>query len=56
MAGGVIYQELNGQATAQAYQEIYRLLSWMAMGMVVRAFLLNKNRPGEEDSTKNAMH
>ena len=37
MARAAIYQQLNQQATAQAYQDIYRLLSWMAIGMV--AFL-----------------
>jgi DHA2 family multidrug resistance protein len=56
MAGGVMYQELNRQAEAQAYQDIYRLLSWMAMGMVACAFLLKKNRPGKGASTENAMH
>lgn len=43
-------------AAAQAYQDIYSLLSWMAMGMVAYAFLLNKNRPGEGASGENAMH
>jgi DHA2 family multidrug resistance protein len=56
MAGGVIYQELNQQASALAYQDIYRLLSWMAMGMVACAFLLNKNRPGQGASAENAVH
>jgi DHA2 family multidrug resistance protein len=56
MADGVIYQELNRQATAQAYQDIYRLLSWMAIGMVACAFLLHKNRRGQGASAENAMH
>jgi DHA2 family multidrug resistance protein len=56
MAGGVIYQELNRQATAQAYQDIYRLLSWMAIGMVACALLLNKNRPGQGTSAESAVH
>jgi DHA2 family multidrug resistance protein len=42
-----IYQQLNQQATAQAYQDIYRLLSWMAIGMAASAFLLSKNKPGQ---------
>jgi DHA2 family multidrug resistance protein len=29
------------------YQDVYRLLCWMAVGMIFCAFLLNKNRPGE---------
>jgi DHA2 family multidrug resistance protein len=56
IAGGAVYLELNRQAAAQAYQDIYRLLSWMAMGMVACAFLLSKNRPDREASTENAMH
>jgi DHA2 family multidrug resistance protein len=34
MARAAIYQQLNQQAAAMAYQDIYRLLSWMAMGML----------------------
>jgi hypothetical protein len=30
-----------------AYQDIYRLLSWMAMGMEACAFILSKNKPGQ---------
>jgi hypothetical protein len=40
MAGAVMYQQLNHQAAAMAYQDIYRLLSWM--GMVACAFILSK--------------
>jgi DHA2 family multidrug resistance protein len=56
MAHGVMYQQLIQQAAAQAYQDIYRLLSWMAMGMVACAFLLSKNKPGEGASAREAMH
>jgi DHA2 family multidrug resistance protein len=56
MARATIYQQLNQQATAQAYQDIYRLLSWMAMAMVLCAFLLSKNRPGEGAPAGEAMH
>jgi DHA2 family multidrug resistance protein len=56
MAQATIYQELNQQATALAYQDIYRLLSWMAMGMVLCAFLLSKNRPGQGAPAGEAMH
>jgi MFS transporter, DHA2 family, multidrug resistance protein len=34
MARAAIYQQLNQQAAAMAYEDIYRLLSWMAMGML----------------------
>jgi DHA2 family multidrug resistance protein len=47
MAQAAIYQQLNQQATAMAYQDIYRVLSWMAMCMVACAFILSKNKPGE---------
>jgi DHA2 family multidrug resistance protein len=56
MARATIYQQLNQQATAQAYQDIYRLLSWMAIGMVLCAFLLSKNRPGEGAPAGEAVH
>jgi DHA2 family multidrug resistance protein len=56
MARATIYQQLNQQATAQAYQDIYRLLSWMAIGMVAFAFLLSKNRPGQGALKGEAMH
>src|SRR3984893_3839030 len=56
MARAAIYQQLNQQAAAQAYQDIYRLLCWMAMGMVVCAFILSKNKPGQGASAGEAMH
>jgi DHA2 family multidrug resistance protein len=56
MARAAMYQQLNQQATAQAYQDIYRLLSWMAMGMVLCAFLLSKNRPGQGAPAGEAVH
>src|ERR1700729_3328732 len=56
MARAQAYQELNQQAAAQAYQDIYRLLSWMAMGMVVCAFILSKNKPGQGTPAGEAMH
>jgi DHA2 family multidrug resistance protein len=56
MAGAAMYQELNRQAAAQAYQDIYRLLSWMAMGMVACAFLLSKNKPGEGATAGESVH
>jgi DHA2 family multidrug resistance protein len=56
MARAAIYQQLNQQAAAQGYQDIYRLLSWMAMGMVVCAFILSKNKPGQGAAAGEAMH
>jgi MFS transporter, DHA2 family, multidrug resistance protein len=29
------------------YQDVYKMLFWMAIGMIFFAFMLNKNRPGE---------
>ena len=56
MARAAIYQQLNQQATAEAYQDIYRLLGWMAIGMVMCAFILSKNKPGQGASATEAMH
>jgi DHA2 family multidrug resistance protein len=56
MAQAAIYKQLNQMATAQAYQDIYRLLSWMAMGMVLCAFLLSKNKPGQGAQKGEAVH
>jgi DHA2 family multidrug resistance protein len=56
MAKAAIYQQLNQQAAAMAYQDIYRLLSWMAMGMVACAFILSKNKPGQGTPAGEAMH
>jgi MFS transporter, DHA2 family, multidrug resistance protein len=56
MARAAIYQQLNQMATAQAYQHIYRLLSWIAMGMVLCAFLLSKNKPGQGGRKEEAIH
>src|ERR1017187_7001479 len=50
-----IYNQLNQQAQMQGYQDVYMELSWMSMGLVVLAFLLNKNRPGTGPGS-SAMH
>jgi DHA2 family multidrug resistance protein len=47
MARGQIYRQLNQQASAMGYQDIYRMLCWAAVGMMICAFLLSKNKPGE---------
>ena len=46
MAGGSIYQLLQQQAGMLGYQDVYKMLFWMALGMVFFAFLLSKNSPG----------
>jgi DHA2 family multidrug resistance protein len=47
MALASIYNQLNMQAAAQGYQDVYMELSWMSVGLIVVAFLLSKNKPGE---------
>ena len=47
MARGEIYRQLNQQASAMGYQDIYRMLCWVSVGMILCAFLLSKNKPGE---------
>jgi DHA2 family multidrug resistance protein len=44
---GSIYNQLNRQALMQAFQDVYIELSWMSAILVLFAFLLNKNKPGE---------
>jgi DHA2 family multidrug resistance protein len=56
MARATIYQQLNQQAAAMAYQDIFRMLFWMALIMVGFAFLLNKNRPGQGAPKGEAIH
>jgi DHA2 family multidrug resistance protein len=47
LAQGTIYRELNQQAAGLGYMDIYRMLAWLAVGMVGCAFLLSRNKPGE---------
>jgi len=51
-----IYNQLNQQAQMQGYQDVYMELSWMSVGLVFLAFLLNKNRPGQGAGGGAAMH
>jgi len=44
---GTIYNQLNSQALTQGYQDVYIELSWMSVVLVLLAFLLSKNKPGE---------
>ncbi|WP_396126745.1 DHA2 family efflux MFS transporter permease subunit [Acidicapsa ligni] len=46
MATGSIYGQLQQQAAMLGYQDVYKMLFWMSIGMIFFAFLLNKNRPG----------
>jgi DHA2 family multidrug resistance protein len=56
MAQASIYQQLNQQASVMGYQDIYRMLCWMAVAMVAFAFLLSRNRPGEGAPAGEAVH
>jgi DHA2 family multidrug resistance protein len=42
-----IYNQLNLQAGVQGYQDVYMELSYMSIFLVVLAFMLSKNKPGE---------
>jgi len=42
-----IYNQLNQQAQMQGYQDVYMELSYLSIALVVLAFLLSKNKPGE---------
>lgn len=55
LAMASIYNQLNQQAQTQGYQDVYIELSWMSVGLVVLAFLLDKNRPGQGPGA-SAMH
>jgi len=55
-AMGQIYSELNRQAAMQGYVDVFKLLFWMAIGMIFLAFLLNKNKPGGAASKDIAVH
>ncbi|WP_263382746.1 DHA2 family efflux MFS transporter permease subunit [Granulicella arctica] len=56
MARASIYQQLNQQAAALGYEDVYRMLCWMSIGMVCCAFLLSKNRPGQGAPAGEAVH
>ena len=56
MAQATIYQQLNMQATAMGYVDVYRVLCWASVILVGFAFLLSKNRPGQGAPAGEAMH
>jgi DHA2 family multidrug resistance protein len=47
MALASIYNQLNQQAQTQGYQDVYMELSYMSVFLVMLAFLLSKNKPGQ---------
>ncbi len=55
LAIATIYNQLNQQAQMQGYQDVYMELSWLSVGLVVMAFMLSKNRPGQ-GAGSSAMH
>ena len=55
MALASLYNQLNRQAQVQGYQDVYMELSWMSVGLVVLAFLLSKNKPGQAPAAEG-MH
>jgi DHA2 family multidrug resistance protein len=56
MAIANLYNQLNLQAQTQGYQDVYMELSWMSCFLIVLAFLLSKNRPGQGAGGGTAMH
>jgi DHA2 family multidrug resistance protein len=51
-----IYNQLNMQAQAQGYQDVYKELSWMSLCLVLLAFMLSKNRPGAAPAGGGGIH
>jgi DHA2 family multidrug resistance protein len=47
MALATIYNQLNQQAQMQGYQDVYMELAWMSVFLILLAFLLSKNKPGQ---------
>ena len=56
MAQANLYGQLQQQAEAMAYQDIFRMLFWMSCVLVGLAFLLSKNRPGQGAPAGEAVH
>jgi DHA2 family multidrug resistance protein len=55
MALATLYNQLNRQAQMQGYQDVYIELSWMSVCLILLAFMLSKNRPGQ-GAGASAMH
>jgi MFS transporter, DHA2 family, multidrug resistance protein len=56
MALAQMYNQLNLQAQMQGYQDVYMELSYMSIFLILMAFLLSKNRPGQGTGGGAAMH
>jgi MFS transporter, DHA2 family, multidrug resistance protein len=56
LALGQIYNQLGSQARTQGYQDVYMELCYMSICLVLLAFMLSKNRPGESAGGGGAMH
>jgi DHA2 family multidrug resistance protein len=56
MALASIYNQLNRQAMTQGYQDVYMELSWMSVGLIVCAFLLSANKPGQSSPGGGGIH
>jgi len=56
MALASLYNQLNQQAQMQGYQDVYMELSYMSIGLVLMAFMLSANRPGQGAGGAAAMH
>ncbi|HTB96120.1 MAG TPA: DHA2 family efflux MFS transporter permease subunit [Terracidiphilus sp.] len=56
MALGSLYNQLNLQAAMQGFQDVYMELSWMSCGLIVMAFMLSANKPGQGAGGGAAMH
>jgi DHA2 family multidrug resistance protein len=52
---GQIYNQLGLQARMQGFQDVYMELCYMSVCLIVFAFMLSKNRPGES-AGGGAMH
>jgi DHA2 family multidrug resistance protein len=55
MALATIYNQLNQQAQMQGYQDVYMELCYMSIILILLAFMLSKNRPGQ-GAGAGAMH
>ncbi len=56
LAAANLYNQLNIQAQMQGYQDVYMELSWMSCFLILLAFMLSKNRPGQESGGGAAIH
>jgi DHA2 family multidrug resistance protein len=56
MALAQMYNQLNQQAQMQGYQDVYMELCYMSVCLIVFAFMLSKNRPGEGGGGGGAVH